>query len=485
MLKRSFFALLGLVAVLLAALLIQAARHGSRQLQVAAATPLALDLDAASRRLAATLRLKTVSSADDPNLNLDQFAQLHTLLRDSYPMAHVHLTREVVGNATLLFRWDGSDKQALPVLWMAHQDVVPVAPGTEQDWSEVPFAGVVKDGYIWGRGSWDDKGNLCAQLEAVEQLIAAGFKPRRTLYLAFGADEEAGGVRGAKAVAALLAARGVHFDYVLDEGLLVTDGMLKGLDKPAALIGIAEKGYATIKLDLSTAPGHASMPPAQSGIGMMSEALARLEREQFRPDLHGVAREMLESAAPEMEIVSRIALSNLWLSKPLLEHQLAKVPSTNAMLRTTTALTIVQAGNKDNVLPGTVQATVNFRILPGDSVAKVMDHVRRTVANDDIKITLQAGAEEPSPISPTGSSAYHALNRTIRSVFTDAVVVPGLMIGATDSRYLARLSDNVFKFTPVRAKPDDLKRFHGTNERLAQKNFGEMIQFYAQLLKNS
>jgi carboxypeptidase PM20D1 len=225
-----------------------------------------------------------------------------------------------------------------------------------------PFSGEVKGGYVWGRGSWDDKGNLIAQMEAVEMLVASGFKPRQTIYFAYGHDEEVSGQRGAVEIAKLLQSRGVKLEFVLDEGLLITDGIMPGLAKPAALIGIAEKGYLSVVLKVPATPGHSSMPPPKgsSAIGMMSAALRRLDDEQLPANIRGVAREMFETLAPEMGGFQRVALSNLWLFGPVVQAQLEKGASTNAMLRTTTALTVVKAGNKDNVLPGLAEAVVNF-----------------------------------------------------------------------------------------------------------------------------
>ncbi|MES2298475.1 MAG: M20 family peptidase [Pseudomonadota bacterium] len=485
MLKRLFQFALGALLVLLAALLANTASQRSRQLQVAPPAAVAIDLAGASARLAGALKFTTIASETAPSLNAGQFAQLRAYLQAAYPRLHAQLQREVVGNGALLYRWEGSEAQALPLLWMAHQDVVPVAAGTEQNWSAPPFNGVIKDGYIWGRGAWDDKGNLCAQLEALEMLVASGFRPRRTLYLAFGDDEEVGGTRGAAAIAALLRQRGVRLDYVLDEGLLVTDGMLKGLDRPAALIGVAEKGYLTLKLEVAATPGHSSMPQPRSAIGQMSAALARLEKHPMPADLHGVARTMLETVAPDMHGLNRLVLTNLWLFKPLVERELAAGPATNAMLRTTTALTMVHAGERDNVLPGLAEATINLRLLPGDTQESAIAHVRQALDNDAIKITPGPSNVEASAISPTAGAPYLALNRTIREVFSDAIVAPGLMIGASDSRHFAALSDHVLRFTPVRATPADLERFHGTNERLSLKNYGEMIRFYRQLLLNT
>ncbi|RZI91919.1 MAG: M20 family peptidase, partial [Rubrivivax sp.] len=295
-------------------------------------------------------------------------------------------------------------------------------------------------------------------------------------------DEEVSGLRGAKVMAALLQSRGVQLDWVLDEGLLVMEGVLAGLKAPAALVGVAEKGYGTFYLDLDTHPGHSSMPPQKTAIGMMSAALSRLEDKQLPAGIRGVAAEMFETLAPEMSPLNRVMLSNLWLTRPVVQKMLEKGASTNAMMRTTTALTIVEAGNKDNVLPGHAHAAVNFRVLPGESLASVEQHVHSTVANEAIKVTPYKGNAEPSPVSPTSAAGYQAINRTIREVFPDAIVAPGLMIAATDSRHFTAVSDNIYRFSPVRTGPDDLPRFHGTNERLSIKNYVEMIQFYHRLL---
>ena len=488
MIKKILLAVLAAVLLLAAAVAVNTVRKGSRQLSVPPLPPLAIDENAVAQRLAQAVRLKTVSSASDAQLNADQFEALHALLEKQFPLVHARLKREVVGGLSLLYTWPGSDPQAKPILLMAHQDVVPIAPGTEGDWQQPPFSGAVADGYVWGRGSWDDKGNLLSQLEAVELLLKSGWQPPRTVYLAYGADEEVSGHRGAAQIAALLKSRGVQLDFVIDEGLLVLDGVMPGLKQPAALVGIAEKGYMSVQLTVSATPGHSSMPPPKgsSAIAMMAAALSNLENQQMPAAIRGVAGEMFDTLAPEMSGFSRVALSNLWLFGPLVQRQLAGAGSTNAMLRTTTALTIVNAGNKDNVLPGRAEATVNFRILPGDTREGVMQHVHgavdAAVPADHLKLEALPGAKEASKVAPTGSPQYRVLNQTIREVFPDALVAPGLMVAATDSIHYEPISDHIFKFSPVRANGEDLKRFHGTNERLAVKNYADAIRFYHRLI---
>lgn len=490
MLKKVVLTVVLLIAALVLAVAVNTWRQGSRQVDVPPAPPLGVNTDAAARRLSEAIRFKTVSSHDDANLNVDQFRALHAHLEASYPRVHAALKRETVGDLTLLYTWQGTDPSARPILLLAHQDVVPIAPGTEEKWQSAPFAGEIKDGFVWGRGAWDNKANLISQMEAVEMLLAEGFKPRQTIYMVMGADEEVGGVRGAKKVAELFASRGVKLDFVLDEGLLITDGILKGLDKPVALIGIAEKGYLSVEMHAHGTPGHSSMPPpaGTGAIGILSGTLARLEDKQMPAHIRGVAKEMFDTIGPEMSGFGRVALSNLWLFGPLVQRQLEAGSSTNAMLRTTTAPTIFEAGNKDNVIPGEAKATVNFRLLPGDTKEGVLQHLRNMAGEQPegrFEMKTLAGASDPSPISPTGSASYQLMNHTLRSLFPDVLVAPGLMIAATDSRHFTNVSDHIYRFSPVRAKAEDLARFHGTNERVSITNLGELIRFYVQLVRNA
>lgn len=477
--------LIAAAVVLAGVVLFNVVRLGSQQLQVATVAAVPIDERAAAGRLSEAIRFRTISNFLNPEQNADALRGLQAHIEASFPAFHAVAKRETVNGHSLLYTWEGSDTTAKPIALLAHQDVVPVAPGTEKDWQQPPFDGVVDDSFIWGRGSWDDKGNLYSMLEAAEQMAKDGFRPKRTIYFAFGHDEEVSGMRGAKAIAALFESRGVRLDFVLDEGLLITDGIMKGLDRPAALIGVAEKGYATLVLTARATPGHSSMPPRETAIGMMSAALARLEDHRLPSRVRGTVAEMFATLAPEMSGFNRVVLSNLWLFKPLLLREFEKTGATQAMVRTTTALTIFNAGDKDNVLPGNAEATVNFRLLPGDNEASVTQHVRDTVKNGRISIAPFPGNTDPPPVTGTASPSYRALNRTIREIFPDVVVAPGLMIAATDSRHYAGLTDNIFRFSPVRATSEDLKRFHGTNERLSIKNYADMIRFYRRLIQNT
>ncbi len=486
--KRLIQAALALVLLLVLAVVANTVRQGSRQVEVAPLAALPVDTAGASARLSEAVQTRTIASRTDPAQNAEEFARLQAMLQARYPKAHAVLRREVVGGLSLLYTWQGSQPQAAPILLMAHQDVVPVSPGTEARWTQPPFSGAIQGGFVWGRGAWDNKGNLIAQMEAIEMLAASGYQPQRSIYLVFGADEEVGGLRGAAQIAALLQQRGVRLSFVLDEGLLITEGVLPGLPAPAALVGVAEKGYLSVVLKLPAVPGHSSMPPppGQGAIAMMAAALRRVDDDQLPAGLRGVAGEMFGTLAPEMQGYRRVLMSNLWLFGPLVRHQLEASASSNAMLRTTTALTTMRAGDADNVLPGQAEATVNYRTLPGDTAASVMARLKAQVQDalhtDRFELYALPGGSEASPVSPTGSAPYKLVERTVREVFPGTVVAPGLMIAATDSRYFTGISDHVFRFSPVRAKPEDLSRFHGTNERLSTDNLAEMVRFYHRLI---
>jgi carboxypeptidase PM20D1 len=483
--RNVLLALIAAIIAVAAVLAFNVFSQRSRQLQVAAVPKAQVDTQAAAARLAEAIRFRTISSYEKPDQNAEALRGMQAHLEKSFPAFHAAAKREIVGDYSLLYTWEGSDPKAQPIALLAHQDVVPVAPGTDKDWQQPPWDGVISDGFIWGRGSWDDKGNLYSMLEAAELLVKAGFKPKRTIYFAFGHDEETAGTRGAKNIAALFASRGVKLDFVIDEGLLITDGLVKGLDKPAALIGLAEKGYTTLVLHAEATPGHSSMPPRDTAIGMMAAALARLEDNKLPLQIRGTVAEMFATLAPEMNGVSRVALSNLWLFKPLLLREFAKSGPTEATVRTTTALTIFNTGDKDNVLPGHAEATVNFRLIPGDTEASVTGHVRDTIRNDRISIKPFPGNTDPPPVTGTASPSYQMLNKTIREIFPDVIVAPGLMVAATDSRHYVGVTEKIFRFSPVRANGEDLKRFHGTNERLSVDGYADMIRFYRRLLENT
>ena len=484
--KKILGALLVVVLVLAAVALERTFTFRSRQPQAAAVAVEPLDTAALAQRLAGALRFKTVSYQDSTQFDAREFEGFHRYLRTTFPRLHAALKLEKVNGYGLLYEWPGSDANLPPIVLLAHQDVVPVEPGTEGRWTEPAFEGRIAGGYVWGRGALDDKGSLVGILEAVEHLVAAGAKPRRTVYLAFGYDEEVGGRRGAAHIADLLASRNVHPELVLDEGGALTTGLVSGISAPVALVGIAEKGYVTVALTAQAEGGHSSMPPDETAVGMLAAAITRLEHHQMPRAIRGPTAAMFDYLGPEMPFGPRLVMANRWLFEGILARRFGATPQGNAMLRTTTAPTVLQAGIKENVLPSSARALVNFRILPGDSVASVLEHVRQAVRDSRISVQpLEETMSNPSGVASVEAEPFQLLARTIRQVVPEAVVTPWLVVGATDSRHYSGLTPNVLRFVGAAIGKDDLRRVHGTDERVGVQAYAVAVRVYLQLLRNA
>ena len=272
---------------------------------------------------------------------------------------------------------------------------------------------------------------------------------------------------------------------MLDEGPTITKSIIPGLPRPAALVGIAEKGYVSVELIVEGQGGHSSMPPKHTTVGILGAAVHRLEEQQLPAEIRSVTRQMFEYLGPEMTFAKRMIFANFWFFGWLVERTLSDFPAGSALVRTTTAPTIFEGGVKENVLPADARAVINFRILPGDTIKKVINHVRSTTDGPRIKIRPLEPSFEPSPVSDVNSRGFRAIEKTIRQIFPEAVVAPSLTIGITDSRHFTDLSENVYRFLPLQLSPEDLSRIHGTNERIAVQDYEQAIKFYIQLIRNS
>lgn len=479
------------VVGLLGVLLVRTALFRSRQPQPQAAPPLAgLVEDAAVQRLARAVQFQTVSYPEEDaagkpmerKLDRAAFAGLREHLRASFPKVHAAASPELFAGDSLLFTLHGSDAALPPVVLLGHMDVVPVEPGTEGRWSAPPFSGAVADGFIVGRGTLDDKSGVVATLEALELLLAQGFKPRRTLYLAFGHDEELVG-NGQAALAAAIRARGPAPALAIDEGMSTTVGMVPGIAGPVALIGTAQKGYVSLELAASAAGGHSSMPPPRGAIGALAVALQRLEDDPMPTRFSGAASDTFAWAGPEMAFGLRLVMANRWLLEPVLKSILLGSPPTAALVRTTTAVTMVNAGVKDNVLPTSARATVNFRILPGESVASVIAAVQQRVG-PAITVKPVGRPVEPSGTSSADAPAFALVAGALRKVYPEAVVAPALMLGYADAFHYQSMTADIYRFRPMTLRSEDTRRIHGVDERIAIPDYLRHVRFYAQLMQD-
>ncbi len=473
------------LALLLFILLVRTVLFTSKQVSATPADLVEVDAELAAEHLAGSIQYQTISYQDRSQLEAEEFFGLHNYLEQTYPHVHASLERDVVADYSLLYTWTGRDPSLKPILLMSHLDVVPIEPGTEDDWSYAPFEGQIAEGYIWGRGTMDDKHGVLSILEAVENLLQQGFQPQRTIYLAFGHDEEVGGQEGAAAIAALLKSRGVHLEWVVDEGGAIVEGMFPGISEPIAMIGIAEKGKVGLELTVETDGGHSALPPEQTTIGILSAAIHKIETNPFPYQINGATREMLSYLGPELSPQMRLVLANLWLFDPLVKRQLTKSITSKAALHTTTAVTIIEGGVKENVIPSKARAVINFRIVPGESIEYVTNRVGEIVNDPRVQIAQLWDISEPSPVSSEEGPGFVLLQKTISQTSPEAIVAPYLVFGATDSRHYNDIADGVYRFTPWEGTTDDLSRAHGTDERISVENFARMIQFYALLVSNA
>ena len=305
------------------------------------------------------------------------FLGLHAYLEKMYPLLHKTLERETVNEYSLLYRWKGSGSNKKPFLMMAHMDVVPVEEATAGDWPHEAFSGDIADGYVWGRGAIDMKGQVACIFESVEHLLREGFAPKRDVYIAIGHDEESMGRFGAISIVERLKEKGVRLDYVIDEGGVVMDGKMLGINAMVATIGVCEKGYADIRLTAKSAGGHASRPPKETAVGTLAKAIVAIEKHQMKSSLNGPLRAMLAAVGGYMKFPLNVIASNLFITKPLLLKGLAAGSTGAAMVRTTAAPTMLRGSSAPNVLADRAEAVVNFRIAPGETVDDVLAHVRK------------------------------------------------------------------------------------------------------------
>lgn len=462
--------------VLVTILLLNTFTKSSVQMRVAA-RPAPEITDSALQHFKEAIAFKTISFGDRSRFDSTQFLGFRNFLERAYPGFHEQATREIINGYTLLYTWKGKNPSLKPIVLMAHQDVVPIEEGTESLWTVNPFAGEIKEDFIWGRGTTDDKINLISLLEAAEKLIRNKFQPEQTIYFSFGHDEEVGGT-GAIAVAKLLKERGVEAEFVMDEGGIITTNQIPGITKPVALIGTSEKGFLSILLSVEKAGGHSSMPARETAIDILTSAIVRLRANPFEARFSESMSGFIESLGPEMPFVQRLAFANPWLFRGMIVGIYESSAGGNAMVRTTVAPTILQAGMKDNVIPTLATATINFRLLPGDKVEAVINKVKEIIADDRITINVFGGFSEASAVTPMNSTGYKQIEKAIKTSYADLLTSPFLMIGATDSRYFGEVSPNIIKFSPM----IDPIGFHGIDERVSLESFKTALWFYEQLL---
>ena len=483
--KKALLVILVAVIVIAAVLVYRAGSvfHDEQLEPATGITEIDIDEQLATRHFSRALTFPTISYDDRSNFDAAAFRDFRDFLQSAYPLVHQNATQTIVNDYSLVYHLPGSDASLEPVLFMGHMDVVPIEEITRDQWTHPPFSGTVDDGIIWGRGSVDDKYTVIALMEAMELLLSEGVQPQRSIYLSFGHDEEVGGIDGAAKVAEYFKNKGITFDYVMDEGGVVIEGMMEGLDRPLAVIGVSEKGYVNLVLTVNAPGGHSSQPPPQTAVGILSRAIVRVEDNPFPARLDYI-KQTFEAVGAWMPFGMRLAMSNLWLLSPVVENVMLKNQRDAAGIRTTTAATMVTGSPKSNILPTRATAVINFRILPGETAQTVEARVRSLIDDDRVVVTNEYGVD-PSPVSPTDSRGFEVISKTIRGMDENILVAPYMVRGGTDAKYFYSVSPNVYRFMMIRVDPETLKYVHGIDEHVAVKDYLDAIRFYYHLVRQS
>lgn len=436
----------------------------------------------AINRLSKFIQLKTVTYNDFSQIDIKEHRKVEGFFKENFPLCSKTLNLSKLNDFAYIFHWEGKDNSKKPVLFLAHFDVVPVQ---DEGWDYPPFSGEVKDGHILGRGTLDTKNSLLGILESAEKLISEGFTPESTIYFAFGGDEEVMGLQGAVKIVEYFQDKNISFEWVLDEGAMIVKNLLTMTNKPLALIGIAEKGFANVRLLAHGEPGHASMPPEHTAAGLIARAVYRLEDNPFPVRLTKTVREFLKSLIPHVSFFLAIVFSNLWLFAPVVKLIFKKSPKTAALVRTTQAATILKGSKKDNILPDKAEAIVNVRILSGEKKSDILKRMQSVVQDSQVTVEFMNENDASNPVSESSSTAdgYLKIKSTINKVYPEGIVSPYLVTATTDSRHYKDITDNIYRFVPMVLTGDDLKKIHGFNESISIENYTLIINFFTELMK--
>ena len=420
-----------------------------------------------------------------------QMSKLIQYIEKNYPAIHSSplVKREIVANFSLLYTVQGSNPRLRPYMLTSHLDVV---PAVRSKWSSEPFEAVIKeDGYIYARGTMDAKHLTIGILETTEFLLKNNFRPQRTYYMAFGHDEEVLGLEGAQDIARILEERTRKYDkmeYIIDEGLIISKTRFPGVPHDIGMIGVSEKGYLSLRVSAVGDVGHGSMPPSRTAIAKLAEVVGRFHSNTLPSFIgEGVEREIFDIFAAHSEWPMKLIYSNFWLFKPILGYVFSQNPTLNALIRSTTAVTMIEGGTKENVLPDSASAIINHRLHQAQEIDEVIEFDRKLINDPTIELKLNSPASRADPVSPYCDHCYgyQLIKQSLLQVYPGTVVVPSIFLAATDSKWYKNLTDSIYRFSAIAVELDEMKCFHGHDERLSVSNYENLLNFYHHLILNS
>ena len=472
------YLILGIVLAFLAVITIRTIRFKPKPQPALSEETVSFDKDAAVEALAQLVRCKTVSY-NDPALEDDaEFEKLISLLPALYPRVFDVCSVRQLPDRALLLRWPGKH-HGDPAVMMAHYDVVPV---NEENWDKPPFAGIIEDGILWGRGTLDTKVTFNGIFSAANHLIGKGFQPENDIYFAFSGGEEVNG-KGAPNIVQYFIDHHIQPAIVVDEGGAVVENVFPGVKKPCGLIGIAEKGMMNAQYRTRSAGGHASAPKPHTPVGVLSAACKRVEDHPFKSHIEGPAAEMFDTLGRYSTLLYRVIFANMWCFGWVLDI-LAKTSGgeMNALMRTTVAFTQMEGSSARNVIPPEARMVSNIRLNPSDSVGSALEYLQKTVNDPNVEITVLESFE-PSPISEIDCPAWDKVASAVAETWRGCVVSPYLMVQCSDSRHYGRLSNHVYRFSAMDMSAEERATIHGNNERIRLESIAKAVEFYIRLMK--
>jgi len=473
-----WIAVLVLLILWLAVILVRAAQFNPTAQPEISQEEVSFDQEAAVASLSRLVRYKTISYNDHALEDDRQFQGLIASLPELFPRVFEICSVRQLPDRALLLRWPGK-RDTEPAVLMAHYDVVPV---DEEKWDKPPFAAILEDGVLWGRGTLDTKVTMNAILSAANHLIAKGYVPENDIYFAFSGGEEVNG-KGAVNIVNYFVDHHIQPALVVDEGGAVVENVFPGVKEPCGLIGIAEKGMLNAQYRVLSGGGHASAPPVKTPIGTLAKACRRILEHPFPMHITKPAAEMFDTLGRRSTFAYKIIFANLWCFAPVL-NLICRLSGgeLNALVRTTVAFTQMEGSSARNVIPPEATMVSNMRLNPQDSIDSALAYLRKTVADPSVEITAIEGAE-PSPISETDCPAWDKVAAAVAETWRGCVVAPYLMVQCSDSRHYRDLSNHVYRFSAMDLTAEERRTIHGNNERIRLETLYRSVEFYIRLMQ--